>query len=66
MSLKQIIPKLELDTKVSIYTLFGQFYGQVGESAYHETSLTLQTSKGVMYFDLDDIKGIRIEPDREF
>ena len=66
MSLKAIIPKLELDAKVTVFTLFGSFSGGVGETNSPETSLTLHTSKGTVYFDIEDIKAVRREPDREF
>lgn len=66
MSLKLIIPKVELKKFVIVYTMFGQFYGSVRPSEYPETTLTLQTSKGMLYIDLDNITALQLEPDREF
>jgi hypothetical protein len=66
MSLKTIIPLLEPKTWITVYTLFGQFYGSVRTSEHPETTLTLQASKGMLYIELDEIKALQIEPDREF
>ena len=62
MALNKIIPKLELDTQVTVFTVVGQFFGKVGETEHPETSLTLHTGRGVIYFDLDDVKAVRVEP----
>jgi hypothetical protein len=61
MALNKIIPKIELDTHVTVWLSSAQFYGKVGESDHHETALTLHTSKGVMYIELSQIQAIRVE-----
>lgn len=66
MALNKIIPKFDLDIRLTVFTLFGQFSGRVWETNYQETSLTLHTSKGVMYFDLPTIMAVRLEPDQQF